>query len=197
MFLRGKLEKLPESNEFSPNLTKLTLISSELMEDPMATLEKLPNLPILILDDYSYVGKEMVCSAQGFPLLESLHVVELPELEEWIVEEGAMPRLIHLRIWNCSHLKMLPEGLQHVTTLKKLEVLYMPNEFNTRIQENGGEDWHKIQHILSIEIKQRAIKAGEFGCLFLPPTENAWKGKFSISTKASEFFFFFRLFPSS
>ncbi|XP_058068501.1 probable disease resistance RPP8-like protein 4 [Magnolia sinica] len=153
MFLRGKLEKLPESNEFSPNLTKLTLKDSQLMEDPMAALEKLPNLRILILEEHSYKGKEMVCSAQGFPQLESLHVVELVELEEWRVEEGAMPRLLHLLIWNCFHLNMIPEGLQHVTTLKSLEVVRMPNEFKARMQENGGEDWHKIQHVPSIEIK--------------------------------------------
>ncbi|XP_058067577.1 probable disease resistance RPP8-like protein 4 [Magnolia sinica] len=152
MYLMGKLEKLPESNEFSPNLTKLTLEDSELMEDPMATLEKLPNLRILRFHDYSYVGKEMVCSAQGFPQLESLHVTGLPELEEWRVEEGAMPMLLHLLIGGCYHLKMLPEGLQHVTTLKKLEMLYTRNEFKARMQENGGEDWHKIQHIPSIEI---------------------------------------------
>ncbi|XP_058068503.1 disease resistance protein RPH8A-like [Magnolia sinica] len=139
MCLRGKLEKPPEWYEFSPNLSKLTLELSKLMVDPMATLEKLPNLRILRLLLDSYMGKEMVCSAQGFPQLESLHVIQLPELEEWIIEEGAMPRLLHLLIWNCYHLKMLP-GLQHVTILKKLVVGSMPNEFKDRMRENGGED---------------------------------------------------------
>ncbi|XP_058068504.1 putative disease resistance protein At1g50180 [Magnolia sinica] len=155
MRLRGKLEKLPEWYEFSPNLTKLTLKLSKLMEDPMATLEKLPNLRILRLLLDSYKGKEMVCSAQGFPRLESLHVVRLPELVDWRVEEGAMPRLLHLLIRRCWTLKMLPEGLQFVTTLKKLEVQDMPTVFEVRMRENGGEDWHKIQHIPSIEIKGR------------------------------------------
>ncbi|XP_058068508.1 probable disease resistance RPP8-like protein 2 [Magnolia sinica] len=153
MCLRGTLEKLLESYEFSPNLTKLALEWSHLIEDPMATLEKLPNLRILRLDNHSYVGKEMVCSAQGFPLLESLHVVGLPELEEWRVEEGAMPRLLHLLILGCSNLKMLPEGLQYMTALEKLEVWDMPNEFKDRMWETGGEDWHKIRHLPFIEIK--------------------------------------------
>ncbi|XP_058067574.1 disease resistance protein RPP8-like [Magnolia sinica] len=153
MFLRGKLKQLPESYEFSPNLTKLTLEGSRLMEDPMETLEKLPNLRILRLLLDSYKGEKMVCSAQGFPQLEYLHVEKLDELEEWRVEEGAMPRLLHLLILECSHLKMLPEGLQCVTTLKKLEVRKMDYEFKARMWEDCGEDWYKIQHIPSIEIQ--------------------------------------------
>ncbi|XP_058067566.1 putative disease resistance protein At1g50180 [Magnolia sinica] len=153
MLLSVPLEKLPESYEFPPNLTKLSLQFSNLMEDPMATLEKLPNLRILSFYSHSYMGKEMVCSAQGFPQLESLHVAGLPELEEWRVEEGAMPRLLHLLIRECSHLKILPQGLQHVTTLKILEVKGMPSELGPRMRENDGEDWHKIQHIPSIKIQ--------------------------------------------
>ncbi|XP_058068506.1 probable disease resistance RPP8-like protein 2 [Magnolia sinica] len=153
MFLSGTLKKLPESYEFSPNLTKLTLASSQLMKDPMATLEKLPNLRILRLCYNSYMGKEMICSAQGFPQLKSLQVERLPELVEWRVEEGAMLRLLHLLICECSTLKRLPEGLQHVTTLEKLEVQRMPGEFNARMLENRGDDWHKIQHIPSLKIQ--------------------------------------------
>ncbi|KAI7981577.1 putative disease resistance RPP8-like protein 2 [Camellia lanceoleosa] len=45
------------------------LLNSKLEEDPMATLEKLPNLRILSLER-AFVGKEMVCSAHGFPHLK-------------------------------------------------------------------------------------------------------------------------------
>ncbi|XP_058115137.1 probable disease resistance RPP8-like protein 4 [Magnolia sinica] len=150
--LVGELEKLPESAEFPTNLTNLTLLLSHLKQDPLATLEKLKNLRILRLLWSSYQGKEMACAAQGFPRLESLHLQGLHQLEEWRVEKGAMPTLLHLQINECSNLKILPEGLKHMTTLKKLELLYMPNKFKERLREDNGEDWHKIHHIPSIDI---------------------------------------------
>ncbi|KAL6013333.1 hypothetical protein ACLOJK_003826 [Asimina triloba] len=117
LFLHGKLEKLPESHEFPPKLTKLTLRMTKLEHDPMPTLEKLRNLRILKLLDLAYSGEKMVCSAQGFPQLESLHVVYLNRLEEWTVVQGAMPSLQHLHIHYCMNLRCLPEELQHRASL--------------------------------------------------------------------------------
>ncbi|XP_058115149.1 putative disease resistance protein At1g50180 [Magnolia sinica] len=152
LHLVGKLEKLPESTEFPTNLTKLTLKDTHLNQDPLVTLEKLKNLRILRLLFDSYDGAEMACSAQGFPRLEFLHLESLNQLEEWRVEKESMPNLLHLRIECCSELKKLPEGLQHVSTLKKLELWGMNPELKARLQENEGEDWHKIRHIPSIHI---------------------------------------------
>ncbi|XP_058115321.1 putative disease resistance protein At1g50180 [Magnolia sinica] len=146
--LVGKLEKLPDSTEFPTNLTKLTLAESCLKKDPLETLEKLKNLRILRLYS-SFRGVEMVCAARGFPRLEYLYLEHLYDLEEWRVEEGAMPCLLHLRINHCRQLKKFPE---HVTTLKKLELWEMPEEFEERLREDGGEDWHKIRYIPSIHI---------------------------------------------
>ncbi|XP_058114685.1 putative disease resistance protein At1g50180 [Magnolia sinica] len=155
--LHGELEKLPEYSEFPENLTKLTMRDSHLKQDPLVTLEKLENLRILKLLEYSYVGMEMACATQGFPRLEYLHLERLYQLKEWRVEEGSMPSLLHLRIDCCQELKMLPEGLQYVTTLKKLELWDMPNDFIERLRgEDGGEDSYKIQHIPSIDICSRA-----------------------------------------
>ncbi|XP_058114369.1 putative disease resistance protein At1g50180 [Magnolia sinica] len=148
------LEKLPESREFSTYLSKLTLALSFLDQDPMATLEKLENLRILRLFGNAYWGKEMACTAKGFPRLEFLHLEELGQLEEWKVAKGALPSLLRLRIFNCQFLKMLPEGLQHVTTLQKLQLQVMPVEFNKRLRKGKGEDWHKIRHIPSININE-------------------------------------------
>ncbi|XP_058114364.1 probable disease resistance protein At1g58602 [Magnolia sinica] len=151
--LQVKLEKLPESTEFPTNLSKLILSDSCLEQDPLATLEKLKNLRILRLYG-SFEGVEMACSAQGFPRLESLHLQFLPQLEEWRVEEGAMPSLLHLKIKNCRRLNQLPGGLQHLTSLKKLELWEMADEFKERLREDGGDDWHKIRHIPSIHTWQ-------------------------------------------
>ncbi|XP_058115396.1 disease resistance protein RPH8A-like isoform X2 [Magnolia sinica] len=152
LHLNGRLGNLPESHEFSPNLTKLTLYASKLKQEPIMTLEKLANLRVLRLEYYSYLGKEMVCSRQGFPRLEFLVFRGLFGLEEWRVEEGAMLRLSRLKMHGAYKLKMLPEGLQHVTTLKKLEIAAMSHSFTNRLRKDEGEDWYKIQHIPSITI---------------------------------------------
>ncbi|KAI8028295.1 putative disease resistance protein [Camellia lanceoleosa] len=64
LHLRGSLNranKLPD--QFPSNLTELWLRNTKLEEDPMPTLEKLPNLRTLYLLGGSYIGKEMVCSS--------------------------------------------------------------------------------------------------------------------------------------
>ncbi|KAK7854821.1 disease resistance protein rpp8 [Quercus suber] len=65
--LHCRIKRLPETLKFSPNLAKLTLIETWLEEDPMPTLEKLPNLKILRLVFFAFLGENMVCSEGGFP----------------------------------------------------------------------------------------------------------------------------------
>ncbi|GMN26704.1 hypothetical protein TIFTF001_001405 [Ficus carica] len=54
LYVEVPLVKLPEEKEFPPNLTMLTLVKTRLEDDPMATLEKLPNLRIHVLEDGSF-----------------------------------------------------------------------------------------------------------------------------------------------
>ncbi|XP_058084512.1 disease resistance protein RPP8-like [Magnolia sinica] len=152
MNLKGCLQKLPELHEFPPNLTELNLEWSQLVQDPMGTLEMLPNLRILRLHPVCYVGKEMVCSVGGFPLLDVLIINGLGEVEELRVEEGAMRKLRCLEIIYCRRLKMLPDGLRHVTTLQELKLVCMPDELKEGVRE-GGENWFKIRHIPSLVIE--------------------------------------------
>ncbi|KAK3032785.1 hypothetical protein RJ639_035888 [Escallonia herrerae] len=136
-----------------PNLRKLTLELSRLKQDPMPTLEKLQNLKILRLDEHSYIGREMLCSANGFPQLEFLELYNLDQLEDWRVEGGAMQRLRGLYISFCPELKMIPEGLKSVTTLRELTFGTMRKELLSRVrmtQEKEGEDFYKVKHIPSI-----------------------------------------------
>ncbi|XP_052479491.1 probable disease resistance RPP8-like protein 4 [Gossypium raimondii] len=142
------ISELPEYHYFSSHLAYIRLICCKFEEDPMPTLEKLPNLRILELK-YTSEGKEMFCSAQGFPKLESLILAELYKLEEWKVDEGAMPSLQRLEIEECGNLKMLPEGLRFITTLKELKLELMPKAFKDRLEE-GGEDFCKVKHVPSV-----------------------------------------------
>lgn len=101
---------------FSPGLCELWLDSCYIEEDPMATLEKLPNLRILNILD-SFEGKEMICHAMGFPQLKVLTLSCLPNLKYWQVDEGAMPKLSYLQISRCEKLKMIPDGIRCVPSI--------------------------------------------------------------------------------
>ncbi|KAK4427840.1 putative disease resistance protein RXW24L [Sesamum alatum] len=155
--LVGLINRLPEHCHFSQSLTKLTLRSSRLKEDPMATLEKLPNLHSLMLRKNVYEGNEISCSPQGFPQLRTMELQGLASLEHWIIEKGAMPNLYCLKIDECINLRMVPEGIKHIATLKELVIANMPAAFKCRIQtvqQEEAEDFYKVKHIPSITITE-------------------------------------------
>ncbi|KAI3979927.1 hypothetical protein MKX01_042581 [Papaver californicum] len=150
--LSGRLNAL-NLQKYPPNLSKLFLYMSELEEDPMASLQHLPNLRFLSLN-YAYRGEEMVCSAKGFPQLQRLHLFSLKQLKNWRIDQGGMPCLKQLNLYRCETLSMLPEGMRFITTLQELGMYAMPLEFKERVVSGVGEDWYKVQHISSIIIKE-------------------------------------------
>ncbi|XP_027116674.2 putative disease resistance protein At1g50180 [Coffea arabica] len=146
----------PHQSSPRPGLTELTLRFSDIEEDPMATLEKLPNLRRLHLHEHSFVGTEMTCHALGFPQLEVLELICLYNLERWKVHEGAMPKLSSLLISYCEKLEMVPNGLRSITTLERICFFGMPEEFLERVQTVNGEqapDYNKIRHVPSVVIR--------------------------------------------
>ncbi|KAH7689005.1 P-loop containing nucleoside triphosphate hydrolase protein [Dioscorea alata] len=129
--LDGFLPKGDTISEFPTCLTKLELYCSGLQQDPMPKLERLQHLANLKFFGHVYLGETMVCSAGGFPRLETLFITfqgniskslirgqieALLNLEEWRIERGAMPKLTFLKLASCPKLKMLP-NLQYVTSL--------------------------------------------------------------------------------
>ncbi|KAL4199328.1 hypothetical protein AMTRI_Chr03g144400 [Amborella trichopoda] len=81
--------------------------------------EELPSC--LALWFHAYMGKEMHCIVEGFPRLQRLVLIGLYQLEKWKgLEEGSMPDLHTLNIQHCPSLKMLPEGLKHISTLQQV-----------------------------------------------------------------------------
>ena len=128
VYLLGRLKNPSVMSEFPHSLSTLTLSWSGLTEDPMQTLDKLPNLRVLRLLRRSYIGKHMLCPSRGFPQLRVLKLWELEQLEEWNVEERALGALRDLEIRSCMVLRMLPEGLRHRTFLE-LKLTGMPSQF--------------------------------------------------------------------
>ncbi|XVE99715.1 hypothetical protein REPUB_Repub03eG0224700 [Reevesia pubescens] len=160
--LVGKIQEDLHSNhhvlKFLPeNIVKLTLSSTMMNQDPMAVLEKLRHLRILRLWDDSYIGTKLICSANGFLQLDSLEIRYLTELEEWQIEEGAMPRLRSLFLGGIENLRKWPEGLSYITALQELKLRSMDRSLVERIEVKDGregEDFSKVHHIPSIQISR-------------------------------------------
>ncbi|XP_024025969.1 probable disease resistance protein RXW24L [Morus notabilis] len=140
------------------NIRNLEVGSFRSDKEELAVLEKLPNLRILRLDN-DLVDEtsrnsvyKLVCSANGFPKLEVLTLRSLYRLEEWEVEEGAMPNLRRLNMIGLQTLKAIPEGLKYASTLRELHMVAMWIDFedNVRVNEEGveGKDFYKcIQNL--------------------------------------------------
>ncbi|CDO99401.1 unnamed protein product [Coffea canephora] len=153
--LNGSIGILPDYKlHFFKNLNELSISCSSIRRDPMLTLEKLPNLQKLWLISVSF-GTEMACHSLGFPRLRFLGLHDPDRLEDWRVEEGAMPNLSHLRIRKCTALKMIPDGLKFISTLKEIVIQGMRDTFNNRVRVidgQEGEDFYKVSHVPSILI---------------------------------------------
>ncbi|MED6220944.1 hypothetical protein PIB30_049700 [Stylosanthes scabra] len=142
--LIGKITKLPDPHEFPPNLLKLTLHNSHLQKESIAKLERLPKLKMLILGKGAYNVQELSFNAEGFSQLNILRLIQLKELEEWTVEERALPRLEHMVIDGCEKLRRIPDGLKTLTSLKKIKIIGMPVEFEHRLRTNDVPEFKYV-----------------------------------------------------
>ncbi|KAK6793225.1 hypothetical protein RDI58_006678 [Solanum bulbocastanum] len=131
----GYIESLPAHFDISQNITEIVLRNTQLKEDPMATLEKLDKLRLLVLEDDAFKEKKMVCSASGFPELKHLELSELFFFEEWRVEISAMPRLSHLKIEHCNKLVTLPDSSEFLDSLQEFKMIKMPKPFTQKVSE--------------------------------------------------------------
>ncbi|CAA3025379.1 putative disease resistance protein At1g50180 [Olea europaea var. sylvestris] len=153
--IEGRIGKLPEFYHFSSSIAKIAFKASSLEEDPMATLEKLPKLSSLTLYSSTFVGEEMACTVKGFPKLLYLKLWGLSNLKRWRIDAGAMPKLSRLVIARCENLEMLPDGLKFITTLQKLNIRWMSDDFKDRLRAvdgDEGDDLYKVRHVPDIKL---------------------------------------------
>ncbi|KDO63081.1 hypothetical protein CISIN_1g037018mg, partial [Citrus sinensis] len=121
--------------QFPPCLTQLSLSNTQLMEDPMPALEKLPHLEVLKLKQNSYSERKLACVGSGsFPQLKILHLKSMLWLEEWTMGAGAMPKLESLIVNPCAYLRKLPEELWCIKSLCKLELHWPQPELRKRLR---------------------------------------------------------------
>uniref|UniRef100_A0A2N9I7S4 NB-ARC domain-containing protein n=1 Tax=Fagus sylvatica TaxID=28930 RepID=A0A2N9I7S4_FAGSY len=147
LVLVGKLEKVPQWFSSLQNLTFLCLHWSRLEEDLLPHIAAMPHLGYLALIN-AYVGKQLYFST-GFPKLTELAIRNFPQLNEIIIEKGVMPNMKSLEIDSCMELKTVPKGIEHLN-LQELIVRSVSMELKNRIEEEGGVDFPKVQHIPKI-----------------------------------------------
>ncbi|KAJ9680497.1 hypothetical protein PVL29_019733 [Vitis rotundifolia] len=145
LYLYGRSFK--NSSEFYPfNLVELKLEECHLKQDPMLTLNKLPNLRVLKLMRSSYIGEKMTCSSRGFSQLEFLRLEGLDKLKELQVEEGAMPTLETLQIAHCEEMKKLPHELSKLKKLRQVNLVRMNRQLIKGFETAGGKEFEYHLH---------------------------------------------------
>ncbi|XP_078161537.1 disease resistance protein RPP13-like [Carex rostrata] len=113
-----KLTQLLHEDMLPCHLIYLKIKEYKFQQDIMPVLEKLRCLKVLILHN-AFKSRKTTCSSGGFSQLEVLELESL-SMEEWEIEEGAMPILKKLNIWSCDKLGV-PQGLQYLTNLQELD----------------------------------------------------------------------------
>ncbi|XP_058089119.1 disease resistance protein RPM1-like [Magnolia sinica] len=154
LYLNGRLEKVPPWLSSLVNLTELSLNWSKLgEEDPLSSLQALPNLTFLYLWN-AYEGQRFCFHDGRFTKLRKLSLVDMKQLNRIVIEKGALPSIRKLTLAHCRELKTLPEGIEYLTVLQELCLENMPMELTDRLQLKDGseDDRRKVGHIPIIEL---------------------------------------------
>ncbi|XP_019170839.1 PREDICTED: putative late blight resistance protein homolog R1B-17 [Ipomoea nil] len=113
----GCVVTLPKPPMFPSHLKKLRLNGTNLSERDLKTIEMLPQLEVLKLEN-AFHGK--VWEVEGFFQLKFL-LLENKMLEQWMVGDVSFPRLEHLVLRFCYCLEKIPEDIGSIF-LKSIEL---------------------------------------------------------------------------
>ncbi|CAI9109282.1 OLC1v1009084C10 [Oldenlandia corymbosa var. corymbosa] len=149
--LWGRLGKVPEVFSSLHELTLVHLRWSGIMDNPLESLQYLPNLLLLMLEE-AFEGESLCFKAGCFLKLGRLGLYNVQNLRWLRMEEGAMPNLRELELRSVKLLEEFPWEVQHLT---KLEVLYLEDISQTAIDQlhnhdQGSGECNKISHIHKI-----------------------------------------------
>jgi disease resistance protein RPM1 len=154
IYLRGRLEKLPNWIPELQNVVSLILFFSALEEDPLPCVQALPNL-ITLSFKHVFQGEQLHFEEGGFQKLKRLTLREMKKLKMVKIYRGSLPGLEQLEIGPCPQMKELPSRIQHLERLKIIDFYEMQGEFVLRMQPNGGEDYWKVKKVSTIRLKYR------------------------------------------
>ncbi|WVY93410.1 hypothetical protein V8G54_032498 [Vigna mungo] len=163
LHLYGSLKEFPNWIPRLQNLVKLSLVESRLTNIRLTDLGSMPNLLLLSFDSNSYDGETLHFENGGFQKLKELQLNGLQQLSSILIDSGALESLEKLQIMSIPQLKAVPSGIQHLKKLQVLDILYMPTEFQQRIDPNGGKEHWMIKHVPDVHFvtKNRALLLAE------------------------------------
>ncbi|KAL5543538.1 hypothetical protein UlMin_007322 [Ulmus minor] len=128
-------------------LKKLSLVGIDELKDSIA--DEIPwgaltSLSVLKLDCLTNLD-ELPSNLRHLTNLKELHIwrCKMTALPKWIKD---MKSLEKLAIWVCHRMKLLPEGIRSLYSLKTLEIEDCPTLLQ-RCHEETGADWDKIKNI--------------------------------------------------
>ncbi|THF99856.1 hypothetical protein TEA_017730 [Camellia sinensis var. sinensis] len=125
LYLGGSLRRVPNWIPSLHSLVSVVLAWSKLRDvDPLESLQDLPNLVELELVR-THEGEELCFKTGGFQRLLRLRLGVLKGLRRVKVEAGSMPRLEELFIRHCELVEELPSGIEHLASLKSLDLYDM------------------------------------------------------------------------
>ncbi|KAJ6734918.1 DISEASE RESISTANCE PROTEIN RP [Salix purpurea] len=141
------------------SLKYLHLWDCMLNQDPISSLQHLPNLVVLSLSK-AFKGKQISCdNIAGYPKLKRLSIFHFEELAEWTkIEEGSMEKLQILTIGWCRKLKLPPRGLESLKDLETLQITRMSLEFAEEakaISRSSGLNFSVVEQFASQNRQQK------------------------------------------
>lgn len=113
----------PNVLQFPWNLKKLTLSWSYLPWKDMSFIAMLRNLEVLKLKNYAFQGPAWEPTEEGFRRLKHF-LIENTDLVNWEAPNDYFPCLEHLVLRSCKFLERLPDGIEEITTLQRIELHY-------------------------------------------------------------------------
>ncbi|OWM68496.1 hypothetical protein CDL15_Pgr023461 [Punica granatum] len=147
IYLKGRLLAIPHWIPTLESIVTLHLRLCCLKDDPLLSLQNLPNLVHVELEKV-YNWKILHFSAKGFKKLRRLGLDNFQELRGIEVEEGALPSFVKLIIQRCKLLQNVPSGIEYLTKLKVLEFFDVHDELVRKLEhDDQSEDYRKVAHI--------------------------------------------------
>ncbi|EMS49595.1 Disease resistance protein RPM1 [Triticum urartu] len=141
------LAESPLFQAMEQNLCSLRLSWSQLREDPLPSLSRLPNLMDLCLDK-AYNGEKLEFLTGWFPKLKSLYLWDMPDLKMLEIHQGAVTALETLVLGNLESMVEVPPGLEFLMPLQLLSFREITRDFVTLLRQSPqlvGLQW---QHTL-------------------------------------------------
>ncbi|KAF8391706.1 hypothetical protein HHK36_024015 [Tetracentron sinense] len=153
LYLKGRLEKVPNWISQLSRLVKISLKWSRLSRTPLGAIQALPSLMELQLVD-AYTGQELVFEAGWFQKLKILELDQFHQLNTVTVQDQTMPGLQKLTIRRCKNMKMVPVGIIYLTRLKALNLYEMPEDLVITLDKNRGVDHLMGMNVLTSSTSQ-------------------------------------------